>query len=86
MDNISLVFGGVDPATQEVRRLGSRHQGADRRGQRRQEDVRQGQEGSARSTQQALKEPAPAVQNKGNIDLVVANYDKLAPIMNEEQQ
>jgi hypothetical protein len=34
----------------------------------------------------ALKEPAPEIQNKGNIDLVVKNVDKLAPIMNEDQQ
>jgi hypothetical protein len=35
---------------------------------------------------QALKQPEPAVQNKGNIDLVVSNFDKLAPVMNEDQQ
>ena len=30
---------------------------------------------------QALKAPDPTIENKGNIDLVVKNYDKLAPIM-----
>ena len=33
----------------------------------------------------ALKEPAPEIQNKDNIDLVVKNYDKLAAIMGEDQ-
>ena len=33
----------------------------------------------------ALKEPAPEIQNKGNIDLVVKNYDKLLPIMGDSQ-
>jgi hypothetical protein len=32
-----------------------------------------------------LKEPGPAIQNKGNIDLVVKNYDKLSPIMGDSQ-
>jgi hypothetical protein len=33
----------------------------------------------------ALKNPAPAIQNKGNIDLVVKNYDKLAASMATDQ-
>jgi hypothetical protein len=35
---------------------------------------------------QALKQPEPTIENKGNIDLVVKNVDKLSPIMNEDQQ
>jgi len=34
----------------------------------------------------ALKNPAPAIQNKGNIDLVVKYYDKLAASMAADQQ
>jgi hypothetical protein len=33
----------------------------------------------------ALKNPAPAIQNKGNIDLVVKYYDKLAASMATDQ-
>jgi hypothetical protein len=33
----------------------------------------------------ALKNPAPAIQNKGNIDLVVKYYDKLATSMATDQ-
>ena len=33
----------------------------------------------------ALKNPAPAIQNKGNIDLVVKYYDKLAASMAQDQ-
>jgi hypothetical protein len=33
----------------------------------------------------ALKNPAPAIQNKGNIDLVVKYYDKLAASMASDQ-
>jgi hypothetical protein len=32
----------------------------------------------------ALKEPPPAIENKGNIDLVVKYYDKLAAVMQGE--
>jgi 2-phospho-L-lactate guanylyltransferase (CobY/MobA/RfbA family) len=34
---------------------------------------------------QAAKAPEPTIENKGNIDLVVKNYDKLAAIMGEDQ-
>jgi len=34
---------------------------------------------------QALKAPDPTIDNKGNIDLVVKNYDKLSAIMGNDQ-
>ena len=34
---------------------------------------------------QAAKAPEPTIENKGNIDLVVKNYDKLAAIMGDDQ-
>jgi hypothetical protein len=34
---------------------------------------------------QALKAPEPTIDNKGNIDLVMKNYDKLAAIMGDDQ-
>ena len=34
----------------------------------------------------SLKTPAPAIQNKGNIDLVMKYYDKLAATMQTDQQ
>ena len=35
---------------------------------------------------ESLKSPAPAIQNKGNIDLVLKNYDQLAASMATDQQ
>jgi len=35
---------------------------------------------------EALKQPQPAVQNKGNIDLVVKYYDKLSEALGDDQQ
>ena len=35
---------------------------------------------------EALKIPAPAIENKGNIDLVTKYYDRLAEALTDEQQ
>jgi hypothetical protein len=35
---------------------------------------------------EALKAPAPAIENKGNIDLVGKYYDKLAEALGADQQ
>ena len=86
MDNISLVYGGIDPATKKY--VGSeaviKSQIAEVTADKKMSanDKKQALE----QLNQALKQPEPAVQNKGNIDLVVANFDKLAPVMNEDQQ
>jgi hypothetical protein len=34
---------------------------------------------------EALKTPAPAIENKGNIDLVTKYYDKLAAALQDDQ-
>jgi hypothetical protein len=34
---------------------------------------------------EALKNPAPAIENKGNIDLVAKYYDKLAAALQDDQ-
>ena len=86
MDNIALVFGGIDPATKKY--VGSE---AVLKAQIAQ--VQADKKMSAKDKKEALdelntalKQPEPAVENKGNIDLVVANFDKLAPIMADNQQ
>jgi hypothetical protein len=35
---------------------------------------------------EALKSPAPPIENKGNIDLVAKYYDKLADALGDDQQ
>ena len=86
MDNISLVYSGIDPATKK-------YVGAEAVIKAQIADVQGDKKMSANDKKQALdqlntalKDPGPAVENKGNIDLVVKNFDKLAPIMNEDQQ
>jgi hypothetical protein len=86
MDNISLVYGGIDPTSKKY--VGSeaviKAQIAEVTADKKMaaNDKKQALD----QLNQALKQPEPAVQNKGNIDLVVKNFDKLAPIMNEDQQ
>jgi hypothetical protein len=86
MDNISLVYGGIDPASKKY--VGSeaviKSQIAEVQADKKMSanDKKQALD----QLNQALKQPEPAVQNKGNIDLVVQNFDKLSPVMNEDQQ
>ena len=86
MDNIGLVFGGIDPASKKY--VGS---GAVIKTQIAQ--IQADKKMSAKDKKQALdelndalKQPEPTIENKGNVDLVVANYDKLSAIMGDDQQ
>ena len=86
MDNISLVFGGIDPTSKKY--VGSeaviKSQIAEVTADKKMSP--KDKKEALDQLNQALKEPEPAVQNKGNIDLVVKNFDKLTPIMNGAQQ
>jgi hypothetical protein len=85
MDNISLVFGGVDPASKK-------YVGPEAVIKAQITQVQADKKMSPKDKKAALddlnaelKDPGPEVQNKGNIDLVVKNYDKLATIMGDSQ-
>jgi hypothetical protein len=85
MDNISLVFNGIDPAAKK-------YVGAEAVIKSEIAQVQADKKLSPKDKKQALddlnmalKEPAPEIQNKANIDLVVKNYDKLTPIMGDSQ-
>ena len=85
VDNIGLVMSGIDPATKKY--VGST---AVIKAQMAQ--IQADKKMSAKDKKealddlnQALKGPEPTVDNKGNIDLVVKNYDKLAAIMGDDQ-
>ena len=77
VDNISLVLGGVDPATKK-------YVGAETVIKAQIAQVQADKKMSAKDKKdamadlnEALKLPQPAVQNKSNIDLVIKYYDKL---------
>jgi hypothetical protein len=86
LDNISLVLGGIDPSSKK-------YVGPEAVIKAQIAEVQADKKMSAKDKKQALddlngalKQPQPAVENKGNIDLVVKNVDKLAAIMGEDQQ
>ena len=77
VDNISLVLGGIDPATKKyvgpeaVIRAQIAQVEADKK------MAAKDKKEALDELNQALKAPAPAVENKANIDLVAKYYDKL---------
>ena len=86
VDNVSLVLGGFDPATRK-------YVGANAVIKTQIAQVQADKKMPAKDKKQALdelngalKQPEPTIENKGNIDLVVANYDKLSAIMGDDQQ
>jgi hypothetical protein len=86
VDNISLVLGGFDPATKK-------YVGADVVIKAQIAQVQADKKMSAKDKKdaladlnEALKAPAPPIENKGNIDLVAKYYDKLADALGDDQQ
>jgi hypothetical protein len=86
LDNISLVLAGFDPATKK-------YVGSDAVIKAQIAQIQADKKMSAKDKKDALadlnsalKTPEPAIENKGNIDLVAKYYDKLAAIMGEDQQ
>lgn len=85
VDNISLVLGGFDPTTKK-------YVGNDAVIKSQIAQVEADKKMPARDKKealdelnQALKTPAPAVENKANIDLVGKYYDKLVAALGDDQ-
>ncbi|MGB8398174.1 hypothetical protein, partial [Bradyrhizobium sp.] len=86
VDNISLVLGGFDPATKK-------YVGAETLIKAQIALVEADKKMSAKDKKEALadldaalKSPPPAIENKGNIDLVARYYDKLADALGANDQ
>jgi hypothetical protein len=86
VDNISLVLGGFDPASKK-------YVGAEAVIKSQIAQVQADKKMPAKDKKEALadlndalKSPQPAIQNKGNIDLVGKYYDKLADALGDDQQ
>jgi len=86
VDNISLVLGGFDPATKKyvgneaVLKIQIAQVQADKK-----MPAKDKKEALA-DLNEALKSPGPAIENKGNIDLVAKYYEKLAEALGEGDQ
>lgn len=86
VENIMLVLSGFDP-------VAKKYVGFDVATKAQIAQVQANKQMSAKDKKDALaelneslKSPAPPVENKGNIDLVVKNYDKLADALGGGQQ
>jgi hypothetical protein len=86
VDNISLVLGGFDPASKK-------YVGPEAVIKAQIAQIQADKKMSAKDKKEtladlneALKQPQPAIENKGNIDLVGKYYDKLADALGDDQQ
>jgi hypothetical protein len=85
MDNIGLVFGGIDPASKKYVGSEAVIKGQIAQVQADKKMSPKDKKAALDDLNAALKQPEPTIENKGNIDLVAQNYDKLSSIMNENQ-
>jgi hypothetical protein len=86
VDNISIVLAGFDPVTKK-------YVGPEAVIKAQIAQVQGDKKMSAKDKKEALaelngalKSPAPAVENKGNVDLVAKYYDKLADALGGDQE
>ena len=86
IDNISILLAGFDPATKK-------YVGTETVIKAQIAQVQADKKMSAKDKKEALadlndalKSPAPSIENKGNIDLVAKYYDKLAAALGADQE
>jgi hypothetical protein len=85
-DNISLVFAGLDPATKKYVGPEAVIKAQIAQVQADKTMPPKDKKAELADLNDALKSPAPPVEIKGNIDLVVKYYDKLAATMGGDQK
>ena len=85
VDNIGLVMSGVDPATKKYVGGAAVMKAQIAQIQADKKMSAKDKKEALDDLNQALKSPEPTIENKGNIDLVIKNYDKLAAIMGDDQ-
>ena len=86
VDNISLVLGGFDPATKKYVGTETVMKAQIAQIQADKKMPAKDKKAALADLNDALKSPPPAIENKGNIDLVAKYYDKLAAALGGDQQ
>ena len=86
IDNISLVLGGFDPATKKYVGSDAVIKAQIAQVQADKKMPAKDKKEALADLNEALKAPAPAVENKRNIDLVAKYYDKLADALGDDQK
>ena len=85
VDNISLVMGGFDPATKKYVGTEAVIKAQIAQLQADKKMPAKDKKEALADLNDALKQPAPPIENKGNIDLVARYYDKLADALGDDQ-
>jgi hypothetical protein len=86
VDNISLVLGGFDPATKKFVGAETVLKAQIAQIQADKKMPAKDKKEALADLNEALKSPPPAIENKGNIDLVAKYYDKLAEAFGEAEE
>jgi len=86
VDNISLVLGGFDPATKKYVGTEAIIKAQIALVQADKKMSAKDKKEALADLDEALKSPPPAIENKGNIDLVAKYYDKLADALGANDQ
>ena len=86
VDNISLVLGGFDPATKKFVGAETVLKAQVAQIQADKKMPAKDKKEALADLNEALKSPPPAIENKGNIDLVAKYYDKLAEALGESEE
>lgn len=85
VDNISLVLGGFDPATKKYVGTEAVIKAQIAQVQADKKMAAKDKKEALDELNEALRTPAPQVENKGNIDLVAKYYDKLVAALGDDQ-
>ena len=86
VDNISLVLGGFDPATKKFVGAEAVLKAQIAQVQADKKMPAKDKKAALADLNEALKSPPPAIENKGNIELVAKYYDKLAEALGEGEE
>jgi hypothetical protein len=86
VDNISLVLGGFDPATKKFVGAETVLKAQIAQIQADKKMPAKDKKETLADLNEALKSPPPAIENKGNIDLVAKYYDKLAEALGDGEE
>jgi hypothetical protein len=86
VDNISLVLGGFDPATKKFVGAEAVLKAQIAQIQADKKMPAKDKKEALADLNEALKSPPPAIENKGNVDLVAKYYDKLAEALGEAEE
>jgi hypothetical protein len=86
VDNIGLVLGGFDPTTRKYVGAEAVIKAQIAQVEADKQMSEKAKKEALADLNEALKSPAPPIENKGNIDLVAKYYDKLADALGDDRE